>query len=387
MMNTRARAPSPDVPSALIGQVLAARDHGAATAFSGEGPDLATHARVQATARGFARAFVASGLRLGQIVGVQMAPSADRLAVLAALWSVGAVVLPLDAQLGQARRTLVLQGAGARLVVHDADFDISAPLMIPQVTTDDLRQAAAAAGPGGAEIRLSQVQADHPAALVYGGGAQDSTRGVVLDHRALLAAASGLAARYGIGPGVRLAVPLPLHHAVRLVAELLVLASGAAFAGAKDASHVIVSDHPDLAADAADAPDVILASGTGRTIRDLQRQFPAARVYNSHARAELSGIALCSDPRDPAHTAQSTVGRPLPGVEVMIVDPRSGMDMLLYEIGEIWIRGALVMQKYHDDPVATRKARDRSGFFRTGEMGYLDSEGRLVLCPEGHAQI
>lgn len=373
--------------SASIGKALSAVGQGDAPAFIEPRGHRVTHGMLLGAARQFARAIIETGLRPDQRVAVQMVPSADRLAILAALWSIGAVVVPLDPQLDQARRKLILQGAGPGLIVHDANIDISSPLMIRQVTTADLRRAGNDAAPGELDSWIAQGQPDHLAALVYGAGAQDSMRGVVLDHAALLAAATGLVRRYQIGLGTRLSVPLPLNHSVRLVAELVVLLSGAAFSDADDLSHLIVADRPDLAKEATGAPDFVLASGNGRTIRDLQRRFPMARVYNSYMRAELSGVAVCSDPRDPDHTAHSTSGRPLPGVEVMIVDPRSGMDMLLYEIGEIWIRGVPVMKKYHNDHAATGNARDSSGFFRTAELGYLDSEGRVVLSPEGHAQI
>lgn len=59
----------------------------------------------------------------------------------------------------------------------------------------------------------------------------------------------------------------------------------------------------------------------------------------------------------------------------MIVDPRTGMDMLLYETGEVWLRGKGLMAGYASGSDAFEPAR----FLATGLFGHLDSEGRLVL--------
>ncbi|GKY89595.1 AMP-binding protein [Sinisalibacter aestuarii] len=111
------------------------------------------------------------------------------------------------------------------------------------------------------------------------------------------------------------------------------------------------------------------------TLAELQRSRPDLTVVNGLALAQAGGLPLCSDPRDPAATVAATMGRPLHGMEVMIVDPRTGMDMLLYETGEVWLRGPGVMAGYANGIAPFEPAR----FLRTGILGFLDSEGRLVL--------
>ena len=107
----------------------------------------------------------------------------------------------------------------------------------------------------------------------------------------------------------------------------------------------------------------------------LQKARPGLTVVNGLALPEAGGLPLCSDPRDPAASVAATVGRPLPGMEVMIVDPRTGMDMLLYQTGEIWLRGPGIMAGYANGIAPFEPRR----YLRTGLLGYLDSEGRLVL--------
>lgn len=326
------------------------------------------------------------GVRRGRKVGVHLGagpgPCAD---LCVALWSLGAVVVPLDPLMSQARLTLAVQGTRPHLLVHD-----DAPaLRLTGLRTIGL--AALAASPPAPLLAPPRPGArlaprpDDPAAILFGDGARDSARGAILSHRALLSAAAGLARRLDLRPGDRVAIPLTLNHPARLGAMLACLLAGAALVGAESATHVIAPE-PGLTLPETPAR-VILAAGDGPAIRALRRRFPGARIFSAYARAETAGIALCSDPRDPAHTAETTVGRPLPGVEVMIVDPKTGFDMLLYETGEVWIRGKSLMQRYDHAPAATRAALEPGGFFRSGDMGYLDSEGRVVLSPRAHPQV
>lgn len=364
-------------------------------AWSGGGVTL-DHAALADRIRTLAAALRGLGIRRGRKVGLHLAASGDRIALSMALWSLGAVIVPLDPALGQAKLTMAIQGAGPDLLIHDPGERPSS-IRLAGVRTVDRADLIA---PGADPRPAAAPRPDHPAVILYGEGEQDTGRGVILTHAALVAAARGLALRYGLRPGHRVAVPLALNHAVRLTAELACVMAGAEIADdplpAPGISHLILADGRatrrvldglETPPPAHLAPGMIVATGDGPAIRSLSRLFPAARVYNAYARAELAGIALASDPRDPAHTAHTTVGRPLKGVEVMIVDPRTGMDMLLYEIGEIWIRGVPVMQRYFHAPQATRRVLDASGFFRTGDMGYLDSEGRVIVCRDAHAQI
>lgn len=382
------------VDDQTIGAALACNAHGALPAFSADDDEI-SHAEMRDLTLRYAGALLAAQVRRGQRVGVHLPPSADRMALCAAIVWIGAVVMPLGTSLPQARLTMALQGSGTRLVIHEPgqghlDTVLTA---LRHLTCHELR-ALAPETPDDIALRADRVQPEHPAVLLYGEGAQDTTRGVVLGHRALLAAARGLAARYGIGPRSSVVVPLSLNHPARLVCEMAVLLAGATLceeaAFSRPASHVVLADAawipPSQTADL-HQPGILLVSGDSRLIRGWERALPHSRIYNSYIRAELGGIAICSDPRDPTHTAHTTMGRPLKGVEVMIVDPCTSMDMLLYEIGEIWIRGNTRMLRYHDDLRASHRALDSSGFFKTGDLGYLDSEGRVIICRDAFAQI
>jgi len=73
-----------------------------------------------------------------------------------------------------------------------------------------------------------------------------------------------------------------------------------------------------------------------------------------------------------------SIGVPLPGVHVRLVDP-TGQDALVGDAGEIWVEGPNVFAGYWNDPAATRQAIDADGWLHTGDVAVVDDDGFLFL--------
>lgn len=96
---------------------------------------------------------------------------------------------------------------------------------------------------------------------------------------------------------------------------------------------------------------------------------------------ETSGAVtlLAPEDHDPSRPELlRSCGRPLPGVEIRIVDPDSGAERPEGVDGEVVIRAPQVMAGYLGRPDATREVVDPEGWFRTGDAGHL-RDGRLYL--------
>lgn len=92
--------------------------------------------------------------------------------------------------------------------------------------------------------------------------------------------------------------------------------------------------------------------------------------------AQLDGID--HDPEDRPHLLRSC-GKVFPWVELRVVDPESGDDVSAGEIGELWIRASQNMPGYWRNPEATAETITPEGWLRTGDAGYVDSEGYIFL--------
>ena len=91
----------------------------------------------------------------------------------------------------------------------------------------------------------------------------------------------------------------------------------------------------------------------------------------------IAGTACALD--DPLEIRMSTVGRPMPGVELAIRNPNGKEPLPEGEPGEVCFRGWCITQGYFDDPEKTAEALDEQGWFRTGDLGLIGKDGYLRL--------
>ncbi|MHB8439677.1 MAG: long-chain-fatty-acid--CoA ligase [Acidimicrobiales bacterium] len=85
------------------------------------------------------------------------------------------------------------------------------------------------------------------------------------------------------------------------------------------------------------------------------------------------------DPDGPRKHLLRSAGKPVPGVEIRIVDPDTGAEAGTGDVGEVWTRSGLNMLGYWDKPEETAKTIRSDGWLRTGDAGYVDEEGYLYL--------
>ncbi|MGH9550241.1 MAG: AMP-binding protein, partial [Terriglobales bacterium] len=97
-------------------------------------------------------------------------------------------------------------------------------------------------------------------------------------------------------------------------------------------------------------------------------------VLQAYGLTETTGAAFAALPH---HNVIGSVGPPLPGVEGKIIDPKPGEDGGP-AVGEIAIKGAIVMQGYWNRPDATAAVL-KEGWLHTGDLGYFDSDGNLFI--------
>jgi non-ribosomal peptide synthetase component E (peptide arylation enzyme) len=80
---------------------------------------------------------------------------------------------------------------------------------------------------------------------------------------------------------------------------------------------------------------------------------------------------------DPDRAAEAD-GRPVGAAELRVVDPETGLDRAAGETGEVWVRGPELFVGY-DDPAATEAAFAAGGWFRTGDLGTMSTDGWLTV--------
>ncbi|HEY7202001.1 MAG TPA: AMP-binding protein [Candidatus Dormibacteraeota bacterium] len=256
--------------------------------------------------------------------------------------------------------------------------------------------------------RLPEVRPDDPALILYTSGTTGFPKGAVLHHRAVVNNARYCADIQRTEPGDVVVNPMPLFHVGGCVLGVLgrlhcqgthvlmpAFEPGLQLALVEsERSAVLVgvptmligmSEHPDFAG--RDLSSVRHAFSGGATVPpDLVRRIEAALgvpftiVYGQ---TEVSGGVTQTSPDDPPEDRAGSVGRPYPRMEARIADPLTGATVAPGAIGELRVRGPLVMREYFDQPAATAAAIDAEGWLHTGDLcsmderGYCRVEGRL----------
>src|SRR6185437_13808975 len=111
----------------------------------------------------------------------------------------------------------------------------------------------------------------------------------------------------------------------------------------------------------------------------IMRAMPQALQVGSFGMTETAGTVCTGSPGEAQSLRITRLGKPLPGLEVRIVEPESGRDVVTGLRGEVLVRGYSVLEGYHKDAQKTAQAIDPDGWFHTGDIGSLDEHGTIMF--------
>jgi fatty-acyl-CoA synthase len=114
---------------------------------------------------------------------------------------------------------------------------------------------------------------------------------------------------------------------------------------------------------------------------DIVRRIQSELCPNlcvAYSLTETSSTVAMTRPTDPPQKQWFTVGRPLPGVEIRVLD-LDGTVLPEESLGELGVRGPGVMKGYYRQPGETAQAFDEDGYFLSGDLGMIDEEGCLHI--------
>ena len=132
--------------------------------------------------------------------------------------------------------------------------------------------------------------------------------------------------------------------------------------------------------------DLVFASAE-KMPRELADAFTAkfdVEPQEAYGATEMSPLIAVNVPtsrssdRTRPTSREGSVGRPIPGLEVKVIDPDTGQQLSSEEPGMIWVRGAGVMAGYLNQPEQTANVV-QDGWYKTGDIGYVDRDGFLFI--------
>jgi long-chain acyl-CoA synthetase len=243
---------------------------------------------------------------------------------------------------------------------------------------------------------------DDLALMPYTSGTTGNPKGVLLSHKNLGSnIQSVMKLMEAKGTGERLLVPIPMFHITGMTVLMLtplslgvtiypMLRWDAEQAMQLIQEHKITSmvcvptlyidllNHPK--ANQYDLSSLKLCSSGGAKmpvpVIEAMEQKLGVTVYEGYGLTETSPVThtnLAAPKRK-----VGSIGWPLEGAECKIVDEHKRR-LPVGQVGELCVRGPMVMKGYHKNPEATRQAIDDEGFFHTGDLAYVDEEGYYYI--------
>jgi fatty-acyl-CoA synthase len=115
-------------------------------------------------------------------------------------------------------------------------------------------------------------------------------------------------------------------------------------------------------------------------MRKVIEDMHLPEITIAYGLTEASPVVTMTSPDDTIAHRTQTVGKPLPGVEVQIVDPATDEPLAPSTAGELWVRGYLIMKGYYNKLEETRAAITEDGWLRTGDLALQDEDGYIKIC-------
>ena len=354
-------------------------------------------------ARADAKKFRAAGVKTGERIIFQAENSVRLLAAIMGAVRMGAVACPIHPATGRTRLKNIIEDATPALLVTDEDrtelyagMDARPAVIKLGASSPLLPSAHAPAGP---------VAGKNVFALVYTSGSAGRPMGVMLGHRQALFAVGAICDVLRLNPGDSILSGLPLSFDYGLYQFFLALKSGATLVLRRNFDYPmavpgLLARHgitvfpaiPSLLAvllrsrllERVELPSLKLITSTGDVlpaghVTKLKKILPGTEVVKMYGLTECKRVSVM--PRGMGEGREDSVGLPLPGTEVKIID-NEGRPVGPGRTGELVVIGPHVMDGYWNAPKETARRfavgkTGEAGELRTGDLFSMDDDGFL----------
>ena len=241
-----------------------------------------------------------------------------------------------------------------------------------------------------------------PINLQYTSGTTGHPKGALLTHRNLLLNAYYTAQRQQLDETDRICIPVPLYHCFGCVlGSTCAAVCGAAMVFPQESFQpdatleaieaerctaiygvptmfIAALEHPTFSQRDTSSLRTGIMAGSPCPIELMKRvvkDMGASEITIGYGQTEASPLITLTSTDDSIEHRVGTVGRPLPDIEVKIIDPQTGEALPDDQSGELCCRGHNVMLEYYNLPEQTSKAIDAEGWLHTGDMALRQPDG------------
>ena len=354
----------------------------------------------------FANLLLKYGLQPGDRVAVQTEKTIEVIILYAATIQAGGVFLSLNADYKKDEVTYFLKDAGPRIFVCDPykveDLKNVANKLVSKILTLDAHGEGSLLSEANLMSKIFSTidrESDDLAALQYTSGTTGQSKGAMLTQNNLLSNAKTLKKLWQVTKSDILIHALPIFHTHGLFVAL----NTAMLAGAKvnfipkfDVDEIIEAlrtstllmgvptFYTRLLADNRLTEKLtknmrLFISGSAPLLSETHEKFTKRTGHHILERYGMTETNMITSNPYHGERRAGTVGTPLADVQIKITDPQTGKEKAKGEIGMIEVRGPNVFKGYRNMPEKTAQELRETGYFVTGDLGKLSSDGYLSI--------
>lgn len=372
-------------------------------------------------ARRLANALRQLGIGEGDTVGLWAENRLEWAVTQTALAGLGAVLVPINTHFRENDLRHVLNHSRAKAILLSQRFRSSEYLQMVQsqrheapclqhvicfdpVDVHGVLRYESLLAQASEEFSATEVGARAVGSVQYTSGTTGQPKGAALSFEGMMANAAATAARLEITHLDRWTSIIPLFHCAGCIMNLMgCLATGATYVGvpAFDAEHMfrIVESERCTLLTGVPTSYLSMLQHPARQSYDLSSlragtcggsdcdpavlarcaaEFPVPGLVQVYGQTEASTLIALDRPDSPLRW--ETSGLPLDGMEVRVTHPDTREVLAPLAMGQIEVRGRMVMLEYLHQPEATAETIDAHGWMQTGDLGYLRADGRMVVA-------
>ena len=387
--------------------------------------------QMQESAKRYAKALLSAGVKKGDLIGLMCANNEHWIDVFFGCALIGAITVPVNTRFKSTELQYCLKQADVKLffsmeeflginfisLLRDAEPQIDDQLpgsnlpLLEQVVVFSDRFPKACTGITdflnkgevitdiALDEAINEVTSEDVLLIQFTSGTTAYPKGVMLTHENMLHNANAVSKRIGLGQADRYFNCRPFFHVAGSTLSLLAcletkaclvtlptFEAGAAldmlanqrctFISGNDTIFQLLMNHPNF-----DSNKLALRGGWAaagpQTMNKIVSLMGIKNICWSYGLSEASPNVVKSDYKDDLEGRIDGLAKPLPGIEVKIIDSENGSELTSNQHGEICVRGWSVMKGYYGKPDLTALAIDPEGWLHTGDLGFLTPEGHL----------
>jgi acyl-CoA synthetase (AMP-forming)/AMP-acid ligase II len=366
-----------------------------------------TYGQLRQQVQSCAEALAAAGVARGDRVGIALPNGLANVVIFLAAAMAGTAA-PLNPSYKEEEFRFYLDDTAARVLLLPPDgaeaARAAAGTTVPVISVEVDESGTVRLSPDGRRTPIVPPSVDDIALILHTSGSTGRPKRVPLSHANLSISAQNVAGTYHLGPGDVSLCVMPLFHVHGLVASTLATLStggtvvvpskfnplsfwrvardvGATWYSAVPTIHQMLVARADAGAGKPAGAEKLRfirscsASLAPQLMSDLEAAF-GAPVLEAYGMTEAAH-QMASNPLPPRSRKPGSVGVNTGTTQIGIMDA-AGTLLQAGARGEVVIRGANVVKGYENNPDANASSFT-NGWFRTGDQGYLDAEGYLVL--------